>query len=100
MPLSTPWPLLADSVALVGGTCSSRHSSGRTFAILLLSSRVSCSINVFTFGCTLYFWQLNKMLMAFYPPVAGSRLTAYLLMFTLPSVANLPLFHYSTFIFY
>ena len=68
--------------------------------IALLPGLLLCSINVFTFGCTLYFWQLNKMVMACYAFVAGSLLTAYMLTFTLPSVANLPLFHYSTFISY
>jgi len=84
-----------------------RHMQLKTFErsnvhnfIALLPGLLLCSINVFTFGCTLYFWQLNKMLMTFYSLVAGSLLTAYLLMFTLPSVANLPLFHYSTFISY
>ena len=84
-----------------------RHMLFKTFErsnvhifIALLPGLLLCSINVFTFGCTLYFWQLNKMVMAFYSLVAGSLLTAYLLMFTLPSVANLPIFHYSTFISY
>ena len=84
-----------------------RHMQFKTFErsnvhnfIALLPGLLLCSINVFTFGCILYFWQLNRMVMAFYSLVAGSLLTAYLLMFTLPSVANLPLFHYSTFISY
>jgi len=68
--------------------------------ISLLPGLLLCSINVFTFGCTLYFWQLNRMMMACYSLVAGSLLTAYFLTFTLPSVANLPLFHYSTSISY
>ena len=55
---------------------------------------------LFTVGCALFLLELDNIVLACYSLVAGFFLVAYLLVFTLPSAAGLPLFHYSTFISY
>jgi len=66
--------------------------------VALLPGLLLCSVVTFTAGCTLYFWQLNEVVATFYSLLAGACLTMYLLVFTFPAAANLPLFPYPTFI--
>ena len=66
--------------------------------IALLPGLLLFSINAFIAGCTLYFWQLNDAVATFYSVIAGVCVTVYLLVFTFPAVANLPLFPHPKFI--
>ena len=66
--------------------------------IALLPGLLLFSINAFIAGCTLYFWQLNEAVATLYSVIAGACVTVYLLVFTFPAVANLPLFPYPKFI--
>ena len=82
-----------------------RHTVYKTFErlyahvfIAVLPGLLLFSINVFTVGCALFFWQLDRIVLAFYSLAAGFFLIVYLLVFTLPSVANLPFFRRSKFI--
>jgi len=82
-----------------------RHTVYKTFErlyahvfIAVLPGLLLFSINVFIVGCALFFWQLDRIVLAFYSLAAGFFLVVYLLVFTLPSVANLPFFRRSTFI--
>jgi len=84
-----------------------RHTQFKTFEqlyahifIAVLPGLLLFSIMLFTLGGALFFWQLDKIVLAIYSLVAGFFLVAYLLVFTLPSAAGLPLFDYSTFISY
>jgi len=66
--------------------------------VALLPGLLLFSIIAFIAGCAPYFWTLNETVAIFYSIIATACLTTYLLVFTLPTVANLPLFPHPTFI--
>ena len=109
--MSLKWWLTEYSYGIgpVGGLrrACQRHMQFKTFEqlyahifIAVLPGLLLFSIMLFTIGAALFLWELDKIVLACYSLVAGFFLVAYLLVFTLPSAAGLPLFHYSTFISY
>ena len=68
--------------------------------VAFLSTLIFYSINLFLAGGIMYLVQINWIVMVLMAITGGTFFVAYFFLFIFPSVTNLSLFRYSTFIFY